>query len=150
MMLSFVSYVNLDYRRNGLKLKILIRSNFIMLSINSLKSQVKNWHRTVSLVFSSLPFWSGWNIFLNENTTNVSLFIFGLAALFLVVTILKSRLLLPMNKLCMRLGLLLGMIVSPIVLGVIFFGLFMPIAFLMPLVGHYEVILTSMLASTFC
>ena len=76
--------------------------------------------------------------FLNENTTNVSLFLFGLATLFLIVTILKSGLLLPLNKLWMRLGLFLGMIVSPIVLGVIFFGLFTPIAFLMRLVGRDE------------
>ena len=39
------------------------------------------------------------------------------AGIFAVVTFLKSELLLPLNKLWMRFGLLLGMIVSPIVLG---------------------------------
>ena len=78
-------------------------------------------------------------------------FIFGLAALyfyvnasmswtysmaffsvvFLFVTLVKADVLLPLNKLWMRFGLLLGMIVSPIVLGVIFFGMFTPIAVLM-------------------
>ena len=52
---------------------------------------------------------------------------------FLLVTLLKSDALLPLNKLWMRFGLLLGMIVSPILLGVIFFGLFTPIAMLMRL-----------------
>ena len=60
------------------------------------------------------------------------------AVMFFVVTIVKAEILLPLNKLWMRFGLLLGMIVSPIVLGVMFFGLFTPIAFLMRLSGRDE------------
>ena len=58
--------------------------------------------------------------------------------IFLLITLIKSDALLPLNKLWMRFGLLLGMIVSPIVLGVIFFGLFTPIAMLMRLNGRDE------------
>ena len=57
---------------------------------------------------------------------------------FLLVTLVKSDTLLPLNKVWMRFGLLLGMIVSPIVLGVIFFGLFTPIAIVMRLSGRDE------------
>ena len=57
---------------------------------------------------------------------------------FLLVTLIKSDALLPLNKLWMGFGLLLGMIVSPIVLGVIFFGLFTPVAMLMRLSGRDE------------
>jgi len=65
--------------------------------------------------------------------------IFSVAAvIFFFVTLIKADLLLPLNKLWMRFGLLLGMIVSPIVLGVIFFGLFTPIAFLMRFRGRDE------------
>ena len=53
------------------------------------------------------------------------------SAVFLCVTMVKADVLLPLNKLWMRFGLLLGMIVSPIVLGAIFFGMFTPIAVLM-------------------
>ena len=60
------------------------------------------------------------------------------ASIFLLVTLIKSDALLPLNKLWMRFGLLLGMIVSPIVLGIIFFGLFTPIAMLMRLGGRDE------------
>ena len=61
-------------------------------------------------------------------------YVFVAAALaFLLVSLTKSDALLPLNKLWMRFGHLLGMIVSPIVLGVIFFGLFTPIAILMRL-----------------
>jgi hypothetical protein len=62
----------------------------------------------------------------------------GAASIFLLVTLIKSDALLPLNKLWMRFGLLLGMIVSPIVLGIIFFGLFTPIAVLMRLSGRDE------------
>ena len=74
------------------------------------------------------------------HTANVSLaYVFITAAsIFLLVTLIKSDALIPLNKLWMRFGLLLGMIVSPIVLGVIFFGLFTPIAMLMRLSGRDE------------
>jgi hypothetical protein len=66
-------------------------------------------------------------------------YVFIVAALaFLLVTLIKSDALLPLNKLWMRFGLLLGMIVSQIVLGVIFFGFFTPIAILMRLRGRDE------------
>ena len=58
--------------------------------------------------------------------------------MFFTVTVVKADILLPLNKLWMRFGLLLGMIVSPIVLGIIFFGLFTPIALLMRLSGRDE------------
>lgn len=60
------------------------------------------------------------------------------ASIFLLITLIKSDALLPLNKLWMRFGLLLGMIISPIVLGFIFFGLFTPIAILMRLCGRDE------------
>ena len=60
------------------------------------------------------------------------------SALFLFVTIVKSDILLPLNKVWMRFGLLLGLIVSPIVLGVIFFGMFTPITVLMRMSGRDE------------
>jgi hypothetical protein len=55
-----------------------------------------------------------------------------------LVTLFKSDSLLPLNKLWMRFGLLLGLIFSPFVFGIIFFGLFTPIAILMSLSGRDE------------
>ena len=40
---------------------------------------------------------------------------------FLVATLTKAEILLPLNKLWMRLGIMLSLIVGPIVLGIIFF-----------------------------
>ena len=73
-------------------------------------------------------------------SANVSwAYVFSVAAMiFLLLTLIKSDALLPLNKLWMRFGLLLGMMVSPIVIGIIFFGLFTPIAILMRLSGRDE------------
>ncbi len=62
----------------------------------------------------------------------------GVTFTFIVVALLKPELLLPLNKAWMKLGFLLGRIVNPIVLGVIFFGMFTPIALLMKLIGRDE------------
>jgi hypothetical protein len=60
------------------------------------------------------------------------------ALTFLIISLIKSEALLPFNKLWMRFGLVLSMIVGPVVLGVIFFGLFTPTATLMRLSGRDE------------
>ncbi len=75
--------------------------------------------------------------FYSANMTWAYLFI-ATAFIFLVVTLVKSDAFLPLNKLWMSFGLLLGMIVSPFVLGLIFFGLFTPIATFMRLSGRDE------------
>ena len=66
------------------------------------------------------------------------MFFFAAASIFLFITMIKSDALLPLNKLWMYFGILLGMIVSPIVLGIVFFGLFTPIAMFMRLSGRDE------------
>ena len=60
------------------------------------------------------------------------------AIVFFILSIFNPDTLLPLNKLWMKFGLLLGLIVSPIVLGLIFFGIFTPTAFLMRLCGRDE------------
>lgn len=63
----------------------------------------------------------------------------ALAAIaFLIISFVRADILLPLNKAWMGLGLLLGMIVSPIVLGVIYFGLFTPISMIMRAMGRDE------------
>lgn len=62
----------------------------------------------------------------------------GLAIVFVVLSLTKPGLLLPLNKLWMGLGFVLGMIVSPIVLGLIFFVIFTPVGLMMRLFGRDE------------
>ena len=60
------------------------------------------------------------------------------SSIFLIITIVNANILRPLNKLWMYLGLILGLIISPIVLGIIFFGIFTPIAIIMRLSGRDE------------
>jgi len=62
----------------------------------------------------------------------------ALCGTFLVITIINAKILLPLNKLWMKFGVLLGIIISPIIMGVIFFGIFTPIAIIMRLAGRDE------------
>jgi predicted membrane metal-binding protein len=58
-----------------------------------------------------------------------------LAALFLLVALVYPRILNPLNRLWLKLGLLLYKVVNPIVLGLLFFLTITPIGFLMRALG---------------
>ena len=51
--------------------------------------------------------------------------------IFLILGLLNSKLLLPLNKIWFKFGILLGKIVSPLVMGIIFFFVVTPIGILM-------------------
>ena len=56
-----------------------------------------------------------------------------ISIIFLFLGLLNSRVLSPLNKLWFRFGLLLGKIISPIIMGIIFFLVVTPIAIIMRL-----------------
>ena len=56
-----------------------------------------------------------------------------ISLLFLILGIINSKILTPLNKVWFKFGVFLGKIISPIVMGVIFFLVVTPIAFLMRL-----------------
>jgi len=62
----------------------------------------------------------------------------AVALVFIVIALVKSDLLLGLNMLWMRFGFVLSVIISPVVLGLIFFGLFTPIAMFMRVYGRDE------------
>lgn len=59
----------------------------------------------------------------------------GVSGVFLVVALAMPKVLHPLNVLWMKFGALLSMIVSPIVLGLLFFTTIMPIGLIMRLAG---------------
>jgi hypothetical protein len=63
----------------------------------------------------------------SEQTTGLVLI--SLSFIFIILSFLKEDLLLPLNKLWMHFGILLGKIVSPLILAILFFVMFTPIAF---------------------
>lgn len=69
----------------------------------------------------------------------ITAFIFiTIAVVFLTITLVKADYLIFLNKLWMKLGQLLGIIISPIVLAIIFFGLFTPYGLIMRLFKRDE------------
>tara|TARA_B100002051_G_C16483992_1_gene509484 strand:- start:161 stop:553 length:393 start_codon:yes stop_codon:yes gene_type:complete len=54
-----------------------------------------------------------------------------IAVVFLILGIFKSNILTPLNKLWFKFGIFLGMIFSPIIMGIIFFLVVTPIAIIM-------------------
>ena len=58
-----------------------------------------------------------------------------ISIIFLVLGLLKSKILTPLNKLWFKFGILLGIIVSPIIMGVIFFLVVTPIGLIMRIIG---------------
>ena len=58
-----------------------------------------------------------------------------ISIIFFFLGILNSKLLTPLNKLWMKFGLLLGKIVSPVVMTIIFFGVVTPTGLIMRIFG---------------
>ena len=54
---------------------------------------------------------------------------------FLVLGLLNSKFLTPLNKLWFRFGIFLGKIISPVIMGIIFFLVVTPIGLIMRLLG---------------
>jgi hypothetical protein len=73
----------------------------------------------------------------------------SISVAFATATVLRPTLLTTLNRIWFNLGLLLGKIVSPIVLGVIFFLLLTPIALLTRLFGRDELLLKPRSSSSY-
>ena len=55
--------------------------------------------------------------------------------IFLILGLINSKVLTPLNKLWFKFGLLLGKVVSPLIMGIIFFFVVTPTAFIMRIIG---------------
>ena len=81
---------------------------------------------TVFLLISIYP------IFKDENIRIWSLII---SIIFLVLGFFNSKYLTPLNRVWFKFGLMLGKIISPIVMGFVFFTVVTPISFIMKILG---------------
>ena len=55
--------------------------------------------------------------------------------IFLILGLINSKVLTPLNKLWFKFGLLLGRVISPLIMGIIFFLVVTPTALLMRIIG---------------
>ena len=98
------------------------------------KSKIKigsnrNFASVFFFVFLIITLWP----LLNEGAPRI--WSLAIAIIFLMLGLLNSKLLTPLNILWFKFGLFLGSIVSPIVMGVIFFLVITPIGFFMKIIG---------------
>jgi|TARA_B110001452_G_C15121014_1_gene390689 hypothetical protein len=73
-----------------------------------------------------------WPLFKGDNPR---IYLLPIAALFLILGILNSKILTPLNKAWIKFGELLGRVIAPIVMLVIFFSILTPIGLLLKLFG---------------
>ena len=60
---------------------------------------------------------------------------FLISIIFLVLGIINSKVLTPLNRLWIKFGILLGKIVNPVVMGIIFFIVVTPISLILKVIG---------------
>ena len=89
----------------------------------------KNFGIVFSIVFLIIALFPLIN---NESLRIWSLII---SAVFLFLGLINSKILTPLNNIWFKFGLILGRIVSPVIMGVVFFLVVTPTAFIMRLVG---------------
>jgi len=80
----------------------------------------------VFLIISTLPLFKG---------ETIRIWSMVISFLFLVLGLLNSSILSPLNKLWFKFGILLGSFVSPIVMSLVFFTILSPISFVMKILG---------------
>ncbi len=68
-----------------------------------------------------------------KNGLNIRLWSLGLSFIFLMITFIRPNLFTPLNKLWIQFGILLGKVISPIVMGLVFFFVVTPIGILVRL-----------------
>jgi len=69
------------------------------------------------------------------HSSEIRLWSLIISLVFLVLGLSKSKILNPLNKLWFKFGILLGKIVSPVIMGIIFFLVVTPIGIFMRLLG---------------
>ena len=89
----------------------------------------RNFGIVFSIVFLIISLWP----LLSQNDIRIwSLIISGI---FLILGLINSKLLLPLNKIWFKFGILLGNFVAPIVMGIVYFMVVTPTGLIMRLLG---------------
>ena len=99
-----------------------------------IKSKIKtssnrNFGFVFFIVFLILGFWP------ITNGEEIRIWLVAISLIFLILGIMKSKLLTPLNQLWFNFGMILGAIVAPVVMGVVFFLVITPIGLFMKIIG---------------
>ena len=89
----------------------------------------KSFGIVFSIVFLVIAFWP----MLNGNEINY--WSLAISIVFLILGLINSKILTPLNKIWFKIGIFLGNIVSPVLLGLVFFLIVTPTSIIMKLLG---------------
>ena len=93
----------------------------------------KSSNRSFGILFFIVFFILGlWPI---KNSENINLYFLGISGFFLLLGLTKSRLLTPLNNAWIKLGEILGLIIAPIVMAIVYFIVLTPISLIVRLFG---------------
>ena len=81
------------------------------------------------VVFLVIAFWP------LTKKSEINLYLISIALIFFVLGILNSKILSPLNKAWIKLGEILGRIVAPVVMAIVYFIILTPISLLVRLFG---------------
>ena len=90
-------------------------------------------NKSFGLVFSAFFFII--SLFPLFEDGNIKIWAIILAIIFLILGLLNSSILSPLNKIWFKFGILLGSFVSPIVMGIVFFAIVTPTSLIMKMLG---------------
>ena len=93
----------------------------------------KSSNKSFGIVFFIVFFLIGIYPLINEGNPRIWSVLISIA--FLVLGLLNSKILTPLNILWFKFGILLGRIISPLIMGIIFFLVVTPIGLFMRLLG---------------
>ena len=94
-------------------------------------SSNRNFGLVFFIVFLLIAFWP-----FQANLDQIKIWPLCLSLIFLVLGLLNSKLLTPLNKIWTRFGVILGIIVSPIIMSFIFFLVLTPIGLFIKILGR--------------
>lgn len=88
-------------------------------------SSNRNFGIVFFVVFLTISLWP----LLNNN--DLRLWSLGISLIFLILGLTNSKILMPLNKIWFKFGILIGNIISPIIMGIIFFIVVTPTGIIM-------------------
>ena len=93
------------------------------------QSSVKSFGILFFIVFILISFWP------LINSQSIRIWPLPIALIFLILGLLKSKILIPLNNAWIKLGEILGLIIAPLVMCMIYFIIVTPIGLLMKIIG---------------
>ena len=70
-----------------------------------------------------------------KNGSNINLYFIIVSAIFLILGLINSKLLSPFNKSWIKLGEILGIVIAPIVMVLVYFVILTPVSFIVRIFG---------------